>query len=219
MPADIWIVNLLILAVVLLTDVGHRKVGWGRVLRPFLVALLIVPLFVKSPQLSGNGLLLEGALLVAGALFGIFGAFTLMKMSKGEDGEVFSNVGVGYAAFWVFVIGARLVFSYGAYHWYSSALGHWMFTNHITTNGLTDGLIFLAIAMAVTRSARFVPYLMGRTKAVEPASLEARIDPSLSTGEAPAVPNQDDDCDSASDATNSRQTSQSVGLTSGHDHI
>jgi len=173
MPADIWIVNLLILAVVLLTDIGHRKVGWGRLVRPFVVALLIVPLFVKSPQLSGNGLLLEGVLLVLGALLGVVGAFSLMRMSRGEDGEVFSNAGRGYAAFWVLVIGARLVFSYGAYHWYTSSLGHWMLTNHITTNGLTDGLIFLALAMAVMRSTRFVPYLKGRAKAVQWASSES----------------------------------------------
>ena len=173
MPADIWIVNLLILAVVLLTDIGHRKVGWGRVVRPFAVALLIVPLFVKSPQLSGNGLLLEGVFLVAGALFGVLAAFSLMKMSRGEQGRGSSDAGVGYAAFWVFVIGARLAFSYGAYHWYTSSLAHWMLTNHITTNGLTDCLIFLALAMAVTRSTRFIPYLNGGTRVTELAPAES----------------------------------------------
>ena len=177
MPADIWIVNLLILAVVVLTDVGHRRVGWGRVLRPFLVALLIVPLFVKGPQLSGNGLVLEGALLVVGALLGVLGAFSLMRMSKGDHGEIFSDTGVGYVAFWVFVIGARLVFSYGAYHWYTRSLGHWMLTNHITTNGLTDGLIFLALAMAVMRSTRFIPYLKGRPRTVESIPPERLLPP------------------------------------------
>jgi hypothetical protein len=165
MPRDIWIVNIFILAVVLLTDIGHRRVGWGRVVRPFLVALLIVPLFVKAPQTSGNGLLLEGILLVAGALFGILAAFRLMTITRDERGEAFSTAGLAYGAFWVVVIGARLVFSYGAYHWYTNSLGHWMFTNRITTNGLTDGLIFLAIAMALTRSARFIPYLRGTAKA------------------------------------------------------
>lgn len=159
MPADIWIVNLLILAVVLLTDLGHRKVTWGRVVRPFAVALLILPIFVKSPQLSGNGLVLEGILLVAGVVFGLMAAFTLMKVSRAEDGHAYSTAGRPYAAFWVFVIGARLVFSYGAYHWYTSALGQWMVSNHITVNGLTDGLIFLAIAMAVARCTRFIPCL------------------------------------------------------------
>jgi hypothetical protein len=193
MPADIWIVNILILVVVLLTDIGHRKVGWGRVVRPFLVALLILPLFVKSPQLSGKGLLLEGVLLIVGALFGVLAAFSLMTISRDCDGRVFSDAGPWYAAFWVVVIGARLVFSYGAYHWYTSSLGHWMYTNHITTNGLTDGLIFLALAMAITRSTRFIPYLTGRAKVEESASLEGvtlRRDASVVTSHEP-----DDDCE------------------------
>jgi hypothetical protein len=170
MPVDIWIVNLAILGVVLLVDLGHRKVTWGRLYRPFLVALLVVPLFVKSPQLSGRGLLLEVVLLVAGALFGLVAAFGFMTISKGKDGLSYSEAGPAYAGFWVFIIAARLIFSYGAYHWYTSALGHWMLTNHITTNGLTDGLVFLAIAMALTRSTRFLPYLRKTAKAVESAS-------------------------------------------------
>jgi hypothetical protein len=167
MPADIWIVNLFILSVVLLVDLGHRKVKWGRIYRPFLVALLIVPFFVKSPQLSGKGLLLEAVLLVAGALFGLVAVFGFMRVARGEDGLPFSEAGRAYAAFWVFIIGARLIFSYGAYHWYTSSLGHWMATNHITTNGLTDGLIFLAIAMALARSTRFLPYLRKGSPSME----------------------------------------------------
>jgi len=98
MPADIWIVNLFILGVVLLVDVGHRRVKWGRVYRPFLVALLIVPFFVKSPQLSGKGLLLEAVLLVAGALFGLVAVFGFMRVARGEDGLPYSEAGLVYAA-------------------------------------------------------------------------------------------------------------------------
>jgi hypothetical protein len=189
MPADIWIVNLFILGVVLLVDVGHRKVKWGRVYRPFLVALLIVPFFVKSPQLSGKGLVWEAGLLVAGALFGLVAVFGFMRVARGGDGLPYSEAGAAYAAFWVFIIGARLIFSYGAYHWYTNSLGHWMAANHITTNGLTDGLIFLAIAMALARSTRFLPYLRKTAKVAQSASKEAtpsgpsHLDSSLITHE------------------------------------
>jgi len=156
MPADIWIVNVVILAVVLQADLGTRKVTWLRVLRPFAVAVLIIPFFVKSPQWSGNALLLELSLLAGGLVLGVLGAFGLMKVRKNSpDSEIFSNAGIGYAIFWIAAIGARLVFSYGAYHWYTTSLGQWMYTNRVTTNGLTDGLIFLAIAMAISRTVRF----------------------------------------------------------------
>jgi len=165
MPLDIWIVNLAILGIVLEADLGHRKVGWVRVLRPIGAALVIIPLFVQSPQTTGNGLLFELVAAAAGLLLGAVAGFGLTRVSAtGRDGRLVSTTGAAYAAFWVAVIGARLVFSYGAYNWYGSALGRWMFTTGITTNGLTDGLIFLALAMALGRTARLaVPLLRGRT--------------------------------------------------------
>jgi hypothetical protein len=173
MPADIWIVNLVILAAVLQADLGTRKVTWLRVLRPFAVALLIIPFFVKSPQWSGNALLLELALLAGGVVLGVAGAIGLMRVGKNADSEVFSNAGIGYAIFWIAAIGARLVFSYGAYHWYTTSLGHWMATNRITTDGLTDGLIFLAIAMAISRTVRIARPLITRDRSGRTLELSA----------------------------------------------
>ena len=65
-----------------------------------------------------------------------------------------SVAGAAYGAFWAVVIGARLLFTYGANHWYHSQLGHWLVTNGITVDALTDALIFMAVAMAVTRTIR-----------------------------------------------------------------
>ena len=62
-----------------------------------------------------------------------------------------SQAGAGYAAFWIVVIGLRLLFTYGANHWYTHALGQWLLTNRITVAGLTDGLILLAIGMVLAR--------------------------------------------------------------------
>ncbi len=57
------------------------------------------------------------------------------------------------------MIGARLSFTYGAYHWYSNALGRWMATNQVTVNGLTDALILLAVGMVLSRAVRFARVL------------------------------------------------------------
>ena len=63
------------------------------------------------------------------------------------------------------MIGARLVFTYGANYWYNHALGTWLFTNRITVDGLTDGLILLAIGMALARVVRFARVLRTDTGA------------------------------------------------------
>lgn len=173
MPTSVWIVNLLVLGVVLEADLGRKRIGWFRVLRPLLVAVVFVPLFVKSPQTSGNGLALEAALAAAGLAFGLFATIALMRVSHDrETGQLVSHAGVAYAAFWVLIIGGRMVFTWGANHWYTESLGHWLFTNRITPDALTDGLILMAIAMVLTRTGRFAVALT--TKRPRAATTPAR---------------------------------------------
>ena len=78
-----------------------------------------------------------------------------MKVTYDDASQQSMSVaGPAYGAFWVLVIGARLLFTYGANHWYTTQLGHWLLTNGISVDAVTDALIFMAVAMAVTRTVR-----------------------------------------------------------------
>jgi hypothetical protein len=155
MPTDVLLVNLIVLFAVLEADLGRRKIGSFRIFRPLLMAASVVPLFIKHPATSGNGEVLELVLAAFGVLLGIAAAGWFMKISFDDVKQrAVSTAGVAYGAFWAVVIGARLLFTYGANHWYATQLGHWMFTNGITVDALTDALIFMAVAMAVARTLR-----------------------------------------------------------------
>jgi hypothetical protein len=147
------IVDAVVLAAVLQADLGkQRKIDKFRLLRPVLVAAGIVPIFLEAVSTHGNGLILEVTLSVAGIILGLV-AVSLMTIYRSPDTDKpVSRAGAAYAALWVLVIGARAAFTYGSSNWFSSGLGHWMARNDVTSKAIIDGLIFMAVAMVLTRT-------------------------------------------------------------------
>jgi hypothetical protein len=151
MSASVLIINLVVLAAVLEADLGYRKITARRLLRPVIIAAVVAAFWVKGASGSGNALWLELAAVGAGILLGRV-ASALMRVSV-NDGSAYSRAGVPYAVLWVAVVGARLWFDYGSHHEFSRQLGSWLFTERVTGDVLVDSLIFLAIAMLLTRTA------------------------------------------------------------------
>ena len=164
--AQAMIVNAAVLVSVLATDLGPaRKIGRMRILRPLIVAAVIVPLFARSPATGGTSLALEIGGTVAGMLLGLAAAALIRVHRHPETGKPVSRAGYGYAALWTAVVGARAAFSYGCVHWFPTQLVHWGIAHQVSVDALTDALVFMAIAMLVTRTLG----LAARTARLAPA--------------------------------------------------
>ena len=151
---EAMIVNGIVLATVLATDLGPaRKIGAMRLLRPVIAAAVIAPLFVDRPVTHGTGLVVEVAGILAGLLGGL-AASALMGVYRSPDtGKPVTSAGWAYAIFWTVVIGARAAFSWGAAHWFTGSLVSWAIANQVSVAAITDGLIFMALAMVLMRTA------------------------------------------------------------------
>jgi hypothetical protein len=156
MPANVWLLNVIVLAVLLEADLGRRKIGWFRLLRPLITATAVVAVFVSSIATTGHNLALEVVGGGAGVLLGL-AAHLFMSVgfdpAKGKNGRAVSWAGFGYAAFWAVIFAARLVFIYGTEHWFARPLSQFLIAHQLSATGLTDALLFMAIAMALARSA------------------------------------------------------------------
>ena len=170
---EAMLINGVVLVSVLEGDLGsHRKIGRFRILRPLVTIALVIPLFLKRPVTHGNGLLVELAGLAAGVLCGLVITALMRVYRSPRTGKPVSAAGFPYAIVWTLIVGARAAFSYGALNWFPAQLAQWAVTHQVTGAAITDGLIFMAIAMVLVRTlglytrATRLPATPARTQAV-----------------------------------------------------
>ena len=99
---------------------------------------------------GGGGLGFELALAALGTLLGV-AAGMIFRVFRGADEIPRSQAGIGYAALWIVVVGARIGFSYATSN--SHRLQVWLFTHHIIADAITVAPIFRAAGMLVLRAA------------------------------------------------------------------
>ncbi|MBP2705045.1 hypothetical protein JOL79_14610 [Microbispora sp. RL4-1S] len=170
MSAALTLASLAIVAAVLIKDWGHRKVTPLGLLRPLLVAAVVVPFVMPGWDMSGSGLVLEIVGLLAGAAIGVL-ASSFLKVSVDENGQAWTDAGYAYAAVWIVYTAARQVFIYGCEHWYSRSLGMFLIDNHISVAAFADSIMFLSLAPVV--SNRLAILIRSRRRAAAHPSARA----------------------------------------------
>lgn len=151
MTASEYALNFALLAYVLYSNLGTHEFTRRRLVRPVIMAAAIGAAFLGSVPAAGNDRALEAAGLLIGVALGV--ASALLVRVRWTTAGVVTTAGAGFAALWILAIGGRVLFSYGADHWFSGAIATFSRVHDITSaDAWTAGFVLMALAMVVTRT-------------------------------------------------------------------
>jgi len=148
MSTALTLLNLAIVAVLLARDWGHRRVTLLGLLRPLLLAAVIVPFVMPGWDLTGNGLILAVAAAVVGAVLGVITCL-FMRVAVDAAGQTWTDAGLAYAVAWIVIAAARQAFIYGCQHWFTRNVGVFLVDNHISVDAFADSIMLLTLGTMV----------------------------------------------------------------------
>jgi len=149
----IYLLSLGILAFVLKTGLGTRELDRRRFTLPLAIVAVVGALYLRSIPTSAGDVKLITVLGAAGVLLGL-AAGALMKVRPAEDGSLVTVAGTAYAAIWIAAIGSRLLFAYGASHWFAPEVASFSRAAGIDGSAAyTAAFVVMALAMVLTRVA------------------------------------------------------------------
>lgn len=153
MTTTMYLLNLGLLAFVLWANLGTRTVTRSRLALPVLLVIAAGAVFLRNVPAAGHDLALEATGIGAGVVLGLL-AGALVRVERDRTGRLVMRAGAAYAALWVAVIGGRMLFAYGADHWFPAAIGRFSMTHQITgADAWTAAFILLSLSMVLARVA------------------------------------------------------------------
>jgi len=152
MSAGQYALNLGLLAFVLLTNLGTHRVTTRRLLAPVALVAVAGGVLLRDVPTLGHDRTLELAGVAAGLLLGLLAG--LLVRVRVMAGQPTMSAGRPYAALWVLVIGGRMLFAYGADHWFTTWIGRFSYEHQITgADAWTAAFVLMALAMVLARVA------------------------------------------------------------------
>ncbi|MGW8551498.1 hypothetical protein [Streptomyces tubercidicus] len=145
-----------ILTIILATDLGRRRVTNMRMLRSVLAVTVIIAIFVHSFPTSGNAPSFQLIGVGVGVICGLI-AGALLPAHRGDDGQIYTRGGFGYALVWLVLSSARVLFAYGAEHWFAEDLIRFSIEHELSGPDVyANAFVFMSLAMVLTRTAVLV---------------------------------------------------------------
>ncbi len=154
MSTSQYALNLGLLAFILWSNLGTRRLTRARLLLPLVVVAAVAAGFLAHVPTEGNDVALEAALTSSGAVLGVLAGLLVRVEPAGDGSSLVMRAGSAYATLWVAVIGGRMAFAYGAEHWFGHQIATFSVVHEITgAAAWTAAFVLMALAMVLTRVA------------------------------------------------------------------
>ncbi|MER5358612.1 hypothetical protein [Streptomyces sp. NPDC002785] len=142
-----------ILIIILATDIGRRQITTMRMVRSVLAVAVIIAIFVHSFPTVGNDVSFQCVGIGIGVIAGLI-AGALLPAYRHESGQIYTIGGIGYALVWVVLSSGRVLFAYGAEHWFTADLVRFSIDYKISgPDTYANAFVFMSLAMVLTRTA------------------------------------------------------------------
>ena len=140
-----------ILIIILATDIGRRRITTMRMVRSVIAVAVVIAIFVESFPTKGNDISLQ---LVGVGTGGLIAGVLLPAYKDATSGELYTIGGIGYALVWIVLSGGRVLFAYGAEHWFTMDLVKFSIDYKISgQDTYANAFVFMSLAMVLTRTA------------------------------------------------------------------
>ncbi len=147
-----YVLNLGLLVYILGANLGTRRLTIGRVLLPLALVAVGAAVFLRHLPAAGNDATLEMVGALTGVALGVLAGFLLRVRPDERRHGLVTTAGIGYAALWVVVVGGRILFAYGAEHWFGPRIGRFSFEHGVSgADAWVAAFVLMALAMVATR--------------------------------------------------------------------
>src|SRR3954470_21366496 len=147
-----YLISLGILTFVLITGLGTHEFTGRRVLRPVVIVLAVAAFYLHLFPTEGNDVRLVLVGLAAGTVLGVVSGLFVRVHRDPATSKVVTTAGFGFAAIWIAVTVGRMLFIFGADHWFTADLVTFSRTHLITgADAWTAAFVVLSVAMVLSR--------------------------------------------------------------------
>ncbi|AGL20088.1 hypothetical protein [Actinoplanes sp. N902-109] len=149
-----YLISIGILALTLTTALGTHEFSGKRLLRPLLIVAGVAALYLHSFPTAGNDVPLVLSFVGLGLILGIGSGLLVRVHRDTSTGKILTTAGAGFAALWTAVTAGRVLFIYGANHWFAEGIATFSRDHLITgADAWTAAFVLLALTMVVSRLA------------------------------------------------------------------